>query len=94
MHLHIHTQQGSPFTLPSLLSTLSSKEKKKKKKLSPTHGNLAPVHCLLHLVDLAPAPPPGRFETANRSPVHLAVIVQLSGDRYASSLLGLGGMLV
>ena len=64
--------------------------------LSPTHTNEAdcsrraatrsvPVRCLLHLALSTPTPCcPKHFETANRSLVHLAVIVQLSGDRYPS----------
>lgn len=44
-----------------------------------------PVRCLLHLALSTPTPCcPKHFETANRSLVHLAVIVQLSGDRYPS----------
>lgn len=78
LHLHIHSsrvasQPSSP--RPLQLGTNESET------VPTTHHPLAvPTRCLLHLVEPWPLFPQ-RFET-NRSTAHLAVIVQLSGDRY------------
>jgi hypothetical protein len=79
LHLHIHSSRVASqpsFPRPLQLGTNESET------VPTTHHPLAvPTRCcLLHLVEPWPLFPQ-RFET-NRSTAHLAVIVQLSGDRY------------